>query len=301
MTTTSGYAEINGATLWYESIGDGYPLLLLHAGICDARMWDEHMEPLAARYRVIRYDMRGFGRSNLPDGPFAAHDDACALLAHLGVGRAHIMGVSMGGTTALNLALAHPNCVSALILVSTTAGGFTYSGPPSWVDAVHEQIEAADAAGDVDRLNELEVCEWVDGAGRTPDQVDPRMRARVLAMNRHTIALENPQAAPVGLIPPAVERLNKISVPTLVIVGDRDVPLTRASCAMLATSVAGARLLEMTGTAHLPCMERPAEFDTHALDFLDAARTRGAQLPYRAEPTSVGYKRDTSPMRATPS
>lgn len=277
MTTTSGYAEINGATLWYESIGDGYPLLLLHAGICDASMWDEHMEPLAARYRVIRFDMRGFGRSNLPDGPFAAHDDACALLANLGVGRAHVIGVSMGGTAALNLALAHPDCVSALILVSTTVGGFTYSGPPSWVDLVEEQIEAAEAAGDMDRLNELEVCKWVDGAGRTPDQVDPRVRARVLAMNGNSITLENPRATPVGLIPPAVERLDKISVPTLVIVGDRDVPFTRASCAMLATSVGGARQVEMTGTAHLPCMERPSAFDAHVLDFLGSVHMHAAQ------------------------
>jgi 3-oxoadipate enol-lactonase len=123
MPMTSGYVEINGARLWYETAGDGDALLLMHAGICDASVWDEHMAPLSARFRVIRYDMRGFGRSNLPDGPFAAHDDARALLASLGVGRAHIVGVSMGGTGALNLALTYPDCVSALILVSTTVGG----------------------------------------------------------------------------------------------------------------------------------------------------------------------------------
>lgn len=130
VSTTSGYAQINGAALWYEVTGEGEPLLLLHAGICDARMWEEHMEPLSARFRVIRYDMRGFGRSNLPDGPFAAHD-ARALLAYLGIGRAHSLGVSMGGTVALNLTLTYPEWVSALILVSTTVGGFTFSGPPS--------------------------------------------------------------------------------------------------------------------------------------------------------------------------
>lgn len=268
MATTSGYAEVNGARLWYETAGAGDALLLMHAGICDASVWDEHMAPLSARFRVIRYDMRGFGRSNLPDGPFAAHDDARALLASLGVIRAHLVGVSMGGTVALNLALTSPDCVSALVLVSTTVGGFTYAGPPSWVDALQEQIEAADAAGDADRLNELEVRKWVDGAGRTPDQVDPGVRTRVLAMNRHTIELENPMATPVGLTPPAVGRLGEIHVPTLVIVGERDVPSTRASCALLAASISGARLVEMTGTAHLPCMERPAEFDAHVLGFL---------------------------------
>lgn len=268
MSTTGGYAEINGARLWYETAGDGDALLLLHAGICDASMWDEHMAPLAARFRVIRYDMRGFGHSNLPDGSFAAHGDARGLLAFLGVSRAHILGVSMGGTVALNLALTSPGCVSALILVSTTVGGFAYAGPPSWVDALQAQIEAADAAGDVDRLNELEVRKWVDGAGRTPDEVDPGVRTRVLAMNRHTIELENPRATPVGLTPPAVERLSEVHIPTLVIVGERDVPSTRASCALLATRISGARLVEMAGTAHLPCMERPAEFDAHVLGFL---------------------------------
>lgn len=268
MATTSGYVEVNGARLWYETAGDGDALLLMHAGICDASMWDEHMAPLSARFRVIRYDMRGFGRSNLPDGSFAAHDDARALLASLGVDRAHIVGVSMGGTVALNLALTYPDCARALILVSTTVGGFTYAGPPSWVDELQEQIETADAAGDVDRLNELEVRKWVDGAGRTPEEVDPGVRTRVLAMNRHNIELENPRATPVGLTPPAVERLSEIAIPTLVIVGDRDVPSTRASCAKLATSISGARLVEMAGTAHLPCMERPDEFDAHMFGFL---------------------------------
>jgi 3-oxoadipate enol-lactonase len=268
MATTSGYAEINGAKLWYETAGDGDALLLMHAGICDASMWDEHMAPLSARFRVIRYDMRGFGRSNLPDGPFAAHDDARALLASLGVDRAHIVGVSMGGTVALNFALTYPDCVSALILVSTTVGGFTYAGPPSWVDELQAQIEAADTAGDANLLTELEVRKWVDGAGRTPDDVDPDVRARVLAMNRHNVELENPRATPVGLTPPATERLGEIHVPTLVIVGARDVPSTRASCAMLAATISGARLVEMAGTAHLPCMERPVEFDARVVDFL---------------------------------
>ena len=268
MSTTSGYAQINGAALWYEVSGEGEPLLLLHAGICDAGMWDEHVEPLSARFRVIRYDQRGFGRSDLTDGPFAAHDDARALLAYLSVDRPHVLGVSMGGTVALNLILAYPECVNALILVSTTVGGFAYSGPPSWVDEIQKQIEAADVIGDVDRVNELEVRKWVDGAGRTPDQVNQSMRARVLAMNRHAIELENPRAIPVGLDPPAVTRLGEIGVPTLVVAGDRDVPVTRASCALLATSISGARQVEMAGTAHLPCMERPAEFDAHVLDFL---------------------------------
>jgi 3-oxoadipate enol-lactonase len=268
MVAASGYVEVNGARLWYETAGDGDALLLLHAGICDASMWDEHMEPLSAHFRVIRYDMRGLGRSNLPDGPFAAHDDARALLASLGVGRAHIVGVSMGGTVALNLALTYPDCVSALILVSTTVGGFTYAGPPSWVDELRAQIEAADAAGDVDLLNELEVRKWVDGAGRTSDQVDRSMRTRVLAMNRHNIELENPLAMPIGLTPPAVERLGEVHVPTLVIAGERDVPSTRASCALLATSISSARLVDVAGTAHLPCMERPVEFDAHVLGFL---------------------------------
>lgn len=226
------------------------------------------MEPLSARFRVIRYDMRGFGCSNLPDGPFAAHDDAHALLAYLGTTRAHILGVSMGGTVALNLTLTYPECVSALVLVSTTFGGFSYSGPPSWVDELEEQIEAADAIGDAERLNELEVRKWVDGAGRTSDLVDQSVRARVLAMNRHTIELENPRAIPVSLGPPAVTRLGEIGVPTLVVVGDHDVPMTRASCALLTTGISGACQVEMAGTAHLPCMERPAKFDAHVLDFL---------------------------------
>lgn len=174
----------------------------------------------------------------------------------------------MGGRVALNLTLMYPECVSALVLVTTTVGGFSYSGPPSWVDELEEQIEAADAIGDADRVNELEVRKWVDGAGRTPDQVDQSVRAHVLTMNRYNIEIENPRAIPVSLDPPAVTRLGEIGVPTLIVVGDRDAPVTRASCALLAASISGACQVEMAGIAHLPCMERSAEFDAQVLGFL---------------------------------
>lgn len=111
MATTSGYIEVNGARLWYETTGDGDALLLTHAGICTAGIWDERMAPLSTRSRVIRYDIRGLDRSNLPGCPFIAHDDARAPLAALGVNRAHIVGVSISGTVALNLALTFPDCV----------------------------------------------------------------------------------------------------------------------------------------------------------------------------------------------
>src|SRR5947209_274318 len=111
------FVDVNGAQLRYEVRGEGYPLVLLHGGLADMRMWDEHMEPLSRRYRVIRFDMRGFGESVMPPGPFAFHEDVAGLLHALGITRAFILGLSFGGKIALDFTLEYPELVHALILV----------------------------------------------------------------------------------------------------------------------------------------------------------------------------------------
>lgn len=263
----SGMAEVNGTRLYYEVAGEGHPLVLIHAGIADSRMWDDQFDAFAQRYRVIRYDLRGFGRSEVPPGPYALRDDLLGLLRFLGVARTYLVGVSIGGGLAIDFTLEHPGMVDALIPVAAGVFGLPRSAAD---DAPFEEVEAAIKAGDLARANELEIDLWVVGTRRTADQVDPRVRQRALEMNGDSFArlAENEQAHPQPLDPPAYGRLGEIHAPTLVIVGDEDLPeVTRAADA-LAANIAGAHKVVMHGAAHLPNMEQPAEFNRLVLDFL---------------------------------
>ena len=109
----NGIATVNGARIAYDVAGSGPAVLLLHAGIGDRRMWDAQVPAFAEHFTVIRFDARGFGETRKPDAPFAPYADAIALLDHLGISRAHVVGVSMGSQTAIEAAIAAPERVSA--------------------------------------------------------------------------------------------------------------------------------------------------------------------------------------------
>jgi pimeloyl-ACP methyl ester carboxylesterase len=217
-------------------------------------------------YRVIRHDMRGFGRSPMVAGPYSHHADLRALLDALGVERAAFVGCSMGGATVIDFALENPERVEALVLVGSAVGGFEFDEEPpeEW-----DELVAADEAGDLERVSELEVRMWVDGPRRGPDAVDPGVRNLVREMN--LIALEN-EALQLGEelepLAPAATRLSQIRAHTLVLVGDEDRPRTLAAADLLERHLPNARKTVMPGTAHLPNMERPEEFDRLVLDFL---------------------------------
>ena len=117
MTNQTGFAEINGARMYYEVAGAGATVTLIHAGIADTRMWDAQFAALAGRYRVIRYDQRGYGQTTAPTMPFSRVDDLEALLDQLGVERTALIGCSMGGTLALDYTLTHPEQVTALVTI----------------------------------------------------------------------------------------------------------------------------------------------------------------------------------------
>lgn len=265
--TQSGYVEVNGARFYYETAGAGHPFVFVHAGIADGRMWDDQFQAFADHYRVVRYDARGFGRSDAPPGPASASGDLAAVLDALNIEKTYVMGCSMGGSTSLDYTLDHPDRVDALILVGAGVSGLEPEGveQPSYAEA-----SAAAKAGDFDLANELEMRIWVDGVGRATDQVDPAVRAKVSAMNRALYdrdaeinAIEWQEPAQ-----PAAGRLEQVSVPTLVIVGDRDQPVIVATAQALGERVPGAQLVVMQNTAHVPNMEQPDAFNRIVRDFL---------------------------------
>ena len=266
MLRTTATADVNGATLHYEVAGDGRPLVLVHAGISDSRMWNPQVDAFSRHYRTIRYDLRGFGRSPMVPGPFSHHADLRALLDALGVDRAAFVGCSMGGGAVLDFALGNSERAEILVLVGAAVGGFEFDEgkPEEW-----DELVSADKAGDLERVSELEVRMWVDGPRRGPDAVDPAVRD--LAREMNLIALKN-EALQLGeeLEPeaPAASRLSQIQASTLVLVGDEDRARILAAD-LLEGEIPNVSKTVVAGAAHLPNMERPGEFNRLVLDSLE--------------------------------
>lgn len=261
----AGHAPVRGGKLYYEVAGAGHPLVLTHAGVADHRMWDEQFAVFAGHYRVIRYDMRGFGRSPTERVPFSFHQDLFELLVHLGVERAHVLGLSMGGATSIAFTLTHPEMVTALVAVS--AGSSNIEAPAEMVER-WQKVEEHYHRGDLDAANEIELQMWVDGPRRTPAQVSPAVRERVRVMNLAALSGEGQRVAPDPLDPPAHARLGEIKAPTLIIAGDADAPTVLPAADYLAANIPGARKVIIPDVAHMVNMEAPARFNALVLEFL---------------------------------
>ncbi len=271
---TSGYAEINGARMYYEVAGDGMPVVFVHAGVADRRMWDDQFPVFAERYRAIRFDMRGFGNTEPVAAEYATHDDLHALLQVLGVERAYLIGCSMGGGTCMDFALEHPDMAAALVMVGSGPVGLDLDVP---MPAKFAEIEAAAKNGEWEKFLELQTQVWFDGEGRAPSDVNQAARAKMAAMNRNALALSrHAQGQYKAMQPTAAERLEELRLPVLVVYGDRDIPYIQAAAKVMGEHIAGAKVVLMPNTAHLPNMERPDEFNQIVLNFFhDIESTRG--------------------------
>lgn len=261
------FAQVNNAKLHYDIQGEGEPLVLIHAGIVHMDMWDEQMAAFAQNYRVIRYDVRGWGQSKCPPGTYSDYGDLRELLQQLGIEQAHILGISNGGRIAIDFTLAYPQMVKSLILVAPDLGGYSDDEDEDTAQK-EEAIAAAYKSGDKAHAAELTAQLWVDGVGRTPQQVDPQVRQQALEMILHTYELPDDEGKKERLAPPATGRLAEIRVPTLIIIGDRDLPVMASIVGFLEAEIAGAQKVVMTSVAHFPNMENPQRFNQIVLDFL---------------------------------
>jgi 3-oxoadipate enol-lactonase len=257
--------------LWHEVAGQGSPVLLIHEGICDSRMWESQWQTFPQVHRTIRCDLRGFGQTPLPAEPYSNARDVVELLDRLELGAAAVVGVSLGGRVALEVALARPDLVERLVLVGPGLPGHAWS---ETVRRYGEEEDAAVARGDLEAAVEANLRMWVDGPNRRADEVDPRMRAFVGEMQRRALELQAPVWEVVQeelLVPDVGSRYVELRVPTLVLVGGEDVPDIHEIADRLATGIPGARRVIIAGTAHVPSLERPEEFDRLVLAFLRAS------------------------------
>lgn len=248
--------------------GDGPALLLLHAGIADRRMWDEHLEPLAAAgYRVVAVDLPGFGEAALTQGPVAHWEDVVETMDALGIERAALVGNSFGGAVALRVAALHPDRVSSLLLFSSSA--VPEPDPSPELLAVWEAEEGALEEGDVEKAVEAVVSAWV--RPEAPDEV----RERIAAMQRrnyerHTSEQELEQAPdPLEENPDLVER---IDCPVLVAAGEEDMVDFSNAIPELAAKLSQATTTTIADCGHLAPLEAPEEFRRLVLEHLEANR-----------------------------
>lgn len=264
----SGYVNIGNARIYYEMVGSGRPLVMIHAGVADSRQWNNEFAAFSQNHQVLRFDMRGYGKSEPADGEFSHLSDLVSLVGALEIPEPFVlMGCSMGGGLAMDFALTHPSKVKALIMVGSGPSGLELDVP---TPAKFADAEKAFEAGDLDLVAEIETQIWFDGTGRAPEQVNPTMRKLLYEMDRLALSHEVKQLGrrlPNTETPAVVQDLR---VPVLIIVGSHDTPYILAAADYMEQNIRSATKVTIEDAAHLPNMDQPQEFQGIVQEFLES-------------------------------
>lgn len=260
MDVRAEHVSIDGGDLYVEEAGEGFPVVLIHPGLWDCRIWDAQFEAFAEHHRVVRYDLRGYGLSDPPTGPYSDVGDLRSLLSELAIERCALVGCSSGAQLAIDAALSAPSSVDALVLVSTNVTGYVWEDPA--LDDRFEAVELAVAADDLQSAVEAQMALWapLDPGGATT------ARIRSIASDNARV-LRIPETM-VEEHEPAVDRLPELEAATLVIVGERDVGEIHAIADLLAERVRGVLKREIHDADHLVMVRQPEVFNRVVLDFL---------------------------------
>jgi pimeloyl-ACP methyl ester carboxylesterase len=248
--------------LHYDIAGQGPPIVLAHGFALDSRMWDDQVPELAARYSVIRYDLRGFGKSGMRDEPYTHAEDLKGLIDRLDLGRVALMGLSLGGGAVINFAIAYPDAVRVLVLVDPSLGGFAWS--KDMIDSQHDAETAARERG-VDAARDR----WLQHPLFAPAMVNPRSEGAIRGMVSDYSGWHWKNRDPGRPFkPPAIQRLADIKVPTLIIVGELDTPDFHAIANTLEQGIRGATKVTVPGVGHMANLEAPERFNEIVMEFL---------------------------------
>jgi len=259
---TSGFIEIVGGKLFYEQAGTGVPVVMIHDELLHREIWDEQFSVFAEDYRVIRYDRRGYGRSSQPFAFYSNLDDLHILFETLKIDRAHIIGISAGGGLAIDYTLAHPERVLSLVLVGPVVSGLGFSD---------HFVERGGHLREADRESEESLRQyWFK---RDPyiialenDSVR-RKAQRLIESNPHNTDSKNYRLER-GMRQKAIDKLEEIQVPVLIVVGEHDIPDVHAHAGALEAGIPDAARIIIRDAGHLVPMERPEEFNKLVTEFL---------------------------------
>jgi pimeloyl-ACP methyl ester carboxylesterase len=255
------------ARLAVDCTGHGEPIVFLHAAVCDRRMWRAQMDSLGVTHRTIAYDRRGYGDTRATSEDHSSIEDLMTVLDTRANGEpAILVACSQGGRIAIDAALSHPSRIKGLVLIAPSVSGSPTPVTPPEIDAQLARQKAAEQAGDPDRLSAIKAHFWLDGPLQAEGRVDGE--ARRLFFDMSAIALRAPPVGTDRDSKPAFHRLHEIAVPTLLIWGDLDFPHIRDRCRDMVKAIPNATGHELTGAAHLPSLERPAEITRLIADFI---------------------------------
>jgi pimeloyl-ACP methyl ester carboxylesterase len=257
---------VGGTHLCYDLQGTGPAVVFLHGFSLDLRMWDPQVPAFLSKHRILRYDLRGFGRSDLPDPevPFRSTEDLRRLLMALGLSRVHLVGLSAGGAVALEFAIEHPEIVERLVLVDSALAGFAWD--PKLTEA-WDRVDAVARTSGVAAARQL----WLDDDLFGTARKIPELRARleeILAQYSGWGWLHESPGEPMD--PPASRRLGDVRARTLVLIGEHDLPDFHRIARALGERIPSAKLVTVPGAGHMLNMEAPEEFNRLVLEFLDA-------------------------------
>jgi pimeloyl-ACP methyl ester carboxylesterase len=256
---------LTGTRIAYDRAGPrgGAPLVLVHAGIADRRMWDNVWLGLTAEHDVVRLDLRGYGESTArPEGPWSQCADVRTALVELDIDRAHLIGCSYGAGVCAELALQHPNLVASLLLAAP--GGSLLAERTDDLARFLEAERGPLQRGDINAAVEANVVHWVDGPHRGPDAVPAAVRDAVREMQRRAFDITLPWPDAIWEaeeeLAPEPARLADIAAPTLVLFGELDMDTVRETAGRLAAHVPDTRRVDWPDVAHLPSIDRPHDF-----------------------------------------
>lgn len=274
MPTSPFEIPYDGAIIRGEADGFGIPVVFLHSGVTDRRMWAEQLRDLADEgYHVIAYDRRGFGETETRDVPFNHLVDLEAVLDSLSVHAAIFVGSSMGGGLAIDFAIEHPERTIGLVLIGTAITGAEGAEIPDEAADLEDALEYATERGNLDTVNRIEAHLWLDGPLSESGRVSGEVRDLFLKMN--AIHLNHPELTEEEEPDDAVDNLSAITAPTLLVVGELDMPDIVARHEDLSEELENAFAIVLEDTAHFPSLERPDLFNPILLEFLEAVTGQG--------------------------
>jgi pimeloyl-ACP methyl ester carboxylesterase len=260
---SSGYLDVSGSKIYYEERGSGPAIVLLHDGLLPAVTWDDVWESLAARHHVIRYDRRGYGRSDAATSPFSPREDLLKLLTYLQVPHAIVVGSSSGGALAIDFVIEHPQLVDGLFLIGPVLHGmqptayFRERGSRNNEPMERDDIQAAARNWSQDRF-------LLAGASeKARNRVFELLLANLGKLKTYNEDLEK------GLSPPASKRLSEIKVPTLIVAGEADIADVHAYCGAINAGIRESERSVVKDAGHLAQLEKPEEV-IHQLEALAA-------------------------------
>ena len=263
ITPEIGFAVINDTRFHFEQAGSGVPLILLHGLGLNLHMWDEQFASFAAHYRVIRYDLRGFGLS-LPSTPdaFSHTEDLKDLLDYFNIERAHVLGLSLGGRVALDFSLMYPNALDRLVLVDPALGGHRFS--EDWLGLMAPILQHG-KNGDIAAAKRLWLAHPLFAPVRA--QAQSRQRFEKIAANDPGWHWLN-QGFEQSLSQSAAKRLQEVNAPTLVVVGEHDLPDFHVIAELLNKNLPHVQKIDLMDAGHMANMEAPEQFNEIVLKFL---------------------------------